>query len=29
MNQFMEQTSALYLQAEEEARKLGFGICPH
>ena len=26
MNQFMEQTSALYLQAEEEARKLGFGI---
>jgi len=26
MNQFMEQTSALYLRAEEEARKLGFGI---
>lgn len=26
MNQFMEQTSTLYLKAEEEARKLGFGI---
>lgn len=26
MNQFMEQTSTLYLRAEEEARKLGFGI---